>query len=96
MIMWREGEREWRERGSKQKARVRDKREGRGQAATFIVDQAYLAVVVGVESRQNTNIRVSLSSHLHPFALFSSSWKSSKVLSAKDKTNKANGGRQYG
>jgi hypothetical protein len=55
MIMWREGEREWRERGSKQKARVRDKREGRGQAATFIVDQAYLAVVVGVESRQNTN-----------------------------------------
>ena len=48
MIMWREGEREWRERGSKQKARVRDKREGRGQAATFIVDQAYLAVVVGV------------------------------------------------
>ena len=44
MIMWREGEREWRERGSKQKARVRDKREGRGQAATFIVGQAYLAV----------------------------------------------------
>jgi hypothetical protein len=41
MAMWREGGREWGERGSKG---ARGKRARRGQAASFIVGQAYMAI----------------------------------------------------
>ena len=49
MAMWREEGREWGETGSKgargtKRVRARDKRERMGQAAPFIVGQAYLAV----------------------------------------------------
>jgi hypothetical protein len=44
MTMWREGRREWGEKEQEARERSRSKRERRGQAAPFIVGQAYLAV----------------------------------------------------
>jgi hypothetical protein len=45
MTTWREGGREFRKRGSKRtRERSKSKRRRRGQAAPFIVDQAYLGV----------------------------------------------------